>query len=183
MTSAQQGRPLRAAIALLALVLAGLAFAATATVANAQTSKKTTERLVIRGQDVVKDGPCAPPICEMQLDGGSYRGTLGTGGYTGSVKLDLAEAYDNGEHGLCAPVRADIVLGAGTPDRLALTVWGDSCQDGGGNPASSSFTATGVFAIKYGTGAYAKAHGGGLFTSSEDATDHERLTFIGRITR
>jgi hypothetical protein len=184
MTPAHQGRPLRAALALLALVLAGLAFAATASVANAQSAKKTTERLVIRGQDVVKDAPCAPPICEMQLEGGTFRGTpVGTGSYTGSVKLDFANVYPNGEGGLCAPIRADVVLGAGTPDRLAIVVRGDSCQDGAGNPATSSFTATGMFAIKYGTGAYAKAHGGGLFTSSEDANDHERMTLIGRITR
>jgi hypothetical protein len=183
MTPAHQGRPLRAAFALLAIVLAGLAFAATATVANAQSAKKTTERLVVRGEDTVRDAPCTPPVCEMQLDGGAFRGTLGTGSYTGSVKLDLAETFDNGEKGLCAPIRADIVLGAGTPDRLALVVWGDSCQDGGGSPATSSFTATGVFSVKYGTGAYAHARGTGLFTSSEDANDHERITLIGRIAR
>ena len=183
MTPAHQGRPLRAAVALFAVVLAGLALAATATVAGASPAKKTTERLVVRGEDTVLDAPCTPSGCEMQLGGGAFRGTLGTGGYTGSVKIDLANAYDNGEGGKCAPIRADVVLGAGTPDRLAITVWGDSCQDGAGNPATSSFTGVGVFAVKHGTGKYAGARGGGLFTSYEDANDHERMTLIGHITR
>ena len=60
MTSAHQGLPLRGAVALIAMVLAGLALAATATVANAQPAKKTTERLVVRGEDTVKDAPGCP---------------------------------------------------------------------------------------------------------------------------
>ena len=49
------------------------------------------------------------------------------------------------------------MLGAGTPNRLVLAVAGDSCQDGAGNPATSSFTGLARFTVKYGTGAYAKA--------------------------
>ena len=163
----------------LALVAASVAVAA----GTGTASAKDSERLVIRGQDTIVDAPCTPAGCEMQLSGGTFRGTLGTGSYTGSVKLDLANAYDNGEGGKCAPVRADVVFGAGTPDRLGIVVWGESCQDGAGNPATSSFTGTGVFAVKYGTGAYAHARGGGFFTSVEDANDHERMTLIGRISR
>lgn len=163
----------------LALVTASVALLAVTGIASA----KNTERLVVRGQDTVVDAPCSPAGCEMQIADGTFRGTTGSGSYAGSLTLDFANVYPNGEGGLCAPFRADIVLGAGTPDRLAIAVWGDSCQDGAGNPATSSFTATGVFAVKYGTGAYAKAHGSGLFTSTEDANDHERMTLIGRIAR
>jgi hypothetical protein len=163
----------------LALVTASVALLAVTGTASA----KNTERMVVRGQDTLVDAPCTPAGCEMQIADGAFRGTTGSGSYNGAVKLDLANVYPNGEGGLCAPFRADMVLGAGTPDRLALAVWGDSCQDGAGNPATSSFTATGVFAVKYGTGAFAKARGGGLFTSSEDAGDHERMTLIGRIAR
>jgi hypothetical protein len=164
---------------ILALVTASVALLAVTGIASA----KNTERLVVRGQDTVVDAPCSPAGCEMPIADGTFRGTTGSGNYTGSLKLDFADVYPNGEGGLCAPFRADIVLGAGTPDRLAVAVAGDSCQDGAGNPATSSFTATGVFAIKSGTGAYAKAHGGGLFTSTEDANDHERMTLMGRIAR
>ena len=43
------------------------------------------------------------------------------------------------------------------PDRLVLAVAGNSCQDGAGNPATSSFTGLARFTVEYGTGAYAKA--------------------------
>ena len=49
-----------------------------------------------------------------------------------------------------------------SPDRLVLAVAGDSCQDGAGNPATSSFTGLARFSVKYGTGAYAKASGDGI---------------------
>jgi len=164
---------------ILALATASVALLAVTGIASA----KDTERFVVRGQDTLVDAPCSPTGCEMQIADGAFHGTTGSGNYTGSLKLDFTNTYPNGEGGLCAPFRADIVLGAGTPDRLAIVVWGDSCQDGAGNPATSSFTGAGVFAVKYGTGAYAKAHGGGLFTSTEDAEDHERMTLIGRIAR
>jgi hypothetical protein len=183
MTPAHQGRPLRAAVALLAMVLVGLAFAATATVANAQPAKKTTERLVVRGEDTVKDAPCPTGVCPLELTDGAFRGTIGKGAYSGSLKLRVAEAFPNGEGGVCAPVDGTITLGSGTSDRLVLALWGDSCQDGAGDPRTSSFTGLAHFTVKYGTGTYAKATGSGLMSSFEGADDREHMTLIGRITK
>jgi hypothetical protein len=183
MTPAHQGRPLRAAVALLAMVLVGLAFAATATVANAQPAKKTTERLVVRGEDTVKDAPCPTGVCPLELTDGAFRGTIGKGAYSGSLKLHVAEAFPNGEGGVCAPVDGTITLGSGTPDRLVLALWGDSCQDGAGDPRTSSFTGLAHFTVKYGTGTYAKATGSGLMSSFEGSDDREHMTLIGRITK
>jgi hypothetical protein len=183
MTSAHQGRPLRAALALLAAALVGLAFAATATVADASPAKKTTERLVVRGEDTVKDAPCPLGVCPLELTDGAFRGTIGKGAYSGAIKLHVADAFPNGEGGVCAPIDGHIVLGVGTPDRLVLALWGDSCQDGAGDPKTSSFTGLAHFTVKYGTGAYAKASGSGLMSSFEGADDREHMTLIGRISR
>jgi hypothetical protein len=184
MTPAHQGRPLRGAVALIAMVLAGLALAATATVANAQPAKKTTERLVVRGEDTVKDTPgCPGGVCQMQIADGAFRGTLGTGAYDGAMNLRVADAFPNGEGGLCAPVDGTITLGAGTPDRLVLAFRGESCQDGQGPVTAASFTGVARWVVKSGTGAYAKARGHGLYTASEDAGDHEHMALVGRITR
>jgi hypothetical protein len=184
MTSAHQGRPLRAAIALLAMVLVGLAFAATATIANASPAKKTTERVVVRGDDTIQDtGACPGGVCPMQIVGGAFRGTLGNGAYDGALNVHVAESFPNGEGGVCAPVDGTMTLGAGTPDRLVLAFSGVSCQDGNAPLPASSFTGVAHWVVKYGTGAYANASGHGVYLSSEDANDHERLTLIGRITR
>ena len=75
------------------------------------------------------------------------------------------------------------MLGVGTPDRLVLALSGDSCQDGSGDVTASSFTNVARFVIKHGTGAYSKASGSGLATFSEDASDVEHMTLIGRISR
>jgi hypothetical protein len=184
MTPAHQGRPLRGAVALIAMALVGLALAATATVANAQPAKKTTERLVVRGEDTVKDAPgCPGGVCQMQIADGAFRGTLGKGAHDGAANLHVADAFPNGEGGLCAPVDGTITLGAGTPDRLVLALRGASCQDGAGPLTASSFTGVARWVVQSGTGAYAKATGHGLYTSVEDANDHEQMTLIGRITR
>ena len=173
----------RAVRAILGLALIGLTLAIAANAAGAKTTKHTTERVVVRGDATVKDVPCGPAIC-LELGGGAFRGTpVGTGAYTGSIKLKVAEAFPNGEGGVCAPIQGDITLGAGTPNRLVLAVFGDSCQDGAGNPTTSSFTGLAHFVVKHGTGAYAKARGGGLASFSEDAADRDRMTLIGRITR
>jgi hypothetical protein len=184
MTSAHQGRPLRAAIALLAMVLVGLAFAASATVANASPAKKTAERVVVRGDDTVQDSSgCPGGVCSMQIVDGAFRGTLGKGAYNGAVSVRVAESFPNGEGGVCAPLDGTMTLGAGTPDRLVLAFSGVSCQDGNAPLPTSSFTGVAHWVVKYGTGAYAKATGHGVYVSAEDANDHERLTLIGRITR
>jgi hypothetical protein len=182
MTSAHQGRPLRAALTLLAAVLVGLAFAATATVAGASPAKKT-ERLVVRGEDTVKDAPCPTGICQLELTDGAFRGTTGKGAYTGSLELRVVDAFPNGEDGLCAPIAGTITLGSGTPDRLVLALWGESCQDGPGDPRTSSFTGLAHFKVKYGTGTYAGATGRGLMSSVEGADDREHMMLIGRISR
>jgi hypothetical protein len=183
MTSAHQGRPLRAALALLAVALIGLAFAASATAGDASPAKKTIERLVVRGEDTVKDAPCPTGVCPLELTDGAFRGTIGKGAYTGSLELHVADAFPNGEGGVCAPVNGTITLGSGTPDRLVLAIWGSSCQNGAGDPRTSSFTGLAHFIVKYGTGAYAKATGRGLMSSFEGADDREHMTLIGRITR
>jgi hypothetical protein len=160
-------------------VLVGLVLALAAS-ASADAKHFDSQRLAVRGTDTVVDHPCPGGLC-IELTGGSFRGTVGTGAYTGSMKLDLANAFPNGEGGVCAPVSGHVVLGTGTPDRLDLAVWGDSCQDGAGDPTKSSFTGLARFAVVDGTGAYAKARGHGIATFLEDANDRELLTLIGRI--
>ena len=174
-------RLLPAALLLLVVALAGLTVAAATSTAH-DHPKRTTQQLVVRGDATVKDVPCAGGLC-LELSDGAFRGTpVGTGAYSGRVELKIANAFPNGEGGLCAPIRGDIVLGAGSPDRLVLAVSGDSCQDGAGNPATSSFTGLAHFWVKYGTGAYAKTSGDGIATFAEDAADHDRMTLVGQIT-
>jgi catechol 2,3-dioxygenase len=108
---------------------------------------------------------------------------VGTGAYSGSLELEIADGFANGEGGVCAPIRGDIVLGTGSPNRLVLAVSGDSCQDGAGPVTSASFTGLARFTVKHGTGAYAKASGSGLASFVEDAADQDRMTLIGRISR
>jgi hypothetical protein len=189
MSSIHPRRAPRLLLGLVALVVAALAFAAATNVAgaadapqSAKGSKHTTERLVVRGDATVVDTQCDAGIC-FQFTNASFRGTpVGTGAYTGSMELKVAETFANGEGGVCAPLRGHIVLGAGSPDRLILAVAGDSCQDGAGNPTTTSFTTLTEFSVKYGTGKYAGAHGSGIASFSEDAADHDRMTLIGRIS-
>jgi hypothetical protein len=185
MSSIHSRRTPRALLGLVALVLAGLAFAA-ATNAAADTDPagkhQSKQRLVVRGEATVTDVQCDAGVC-IDL-AGSFRGTpVGTGAYTGAVKLRVAEAFTNGEGGVCAPIDGNITLGAGSPDRLVLALAGDSCQDGAGNPQTASFTGLARFTVKYGTGAYAHARGNGLATFAEDAADRDRMTLIGDIRR
>ena len=179
MTTTLRARLRTSTLALPAIVAAGLALAGPAT---AGASHQNDQRLVVRGDSTIKDQPCAAGLC-LELSGGTFRGTQGTGAYSGAMTLDVANAFPNGEGGLCAPIRGTIVLGEGTKDRLVLAIAGDSCQDGAGDPTTSSFTGMAEFTVKHGTGAYAKAHGRGLATFSEDAADHDRMTLIGRISR
>jgi hypothetical protein len=138
----------------------------------------------VRGEDTVKDADeCPAGVCKLELADGAFRGTLGNGAYNGIVDLEVARAFENGEGGLCAPIRGSITLGAGTPDRLILALRGDSCQDGEGDVTQASFTGLARFVVKYGTGAYSKARGSGIASFSEDASDRERMTLIGRISR
>jgi hypothetical protein len=185
MTTTSHRRTMRSALALIALAAAGLAFAAaTNAVAGPHSAGDrhgSTERLVVRGEATVVDAACPGAVC-IELTDGSFRGTpVGTGAYTGSVKLEVAKAFPNGEGGVCAPIRGDITLGAGSPNRLVLAVAGDSCQDGAGNPQTASFTGLARFTVKHGTGAYAHARGNGLATFAEDAADRDRMTLVGEI--
>jgi hypothetical protein len=185
MSSSSQRTPLRLALAVLALALAGLAFAVATNPADAHDSakaKRTTERLVVRGDATVTDSQCDAGQC-IELTDATFRGTpVGTGAYTGTLALGVADAFSNGEGGVCAPIRGEIVLGAGSPDRLVLAVAGDSCQDGAGSPQTAAFTGLARFTVKHGTGAYAGASGGGLATFAEDAADRDKMTLIGRVT-
>jgi hypothetical protein len=185
-----QSRRIPAALGLIALAVVGLALAVATNGASAaaglgETSEwskqRTSERLVVRGDDTVKDVPCEGGLC-IELDG-TFRGTLGSGAYAGALQLKVAETFANGEEGVCAPMKGSIVLGTGSPDRLVLALAGDSCQDGKGDPSTTSFTGLAQFVVKHGTGAYEKARGFGLASFSEDATDQERMTLIGRISR
>jgi hypothetical protein len=180
--------PPRKLLGLGALVLAGLTFGAATNVAgaagNAQADKQhSKQRLVVRGEATVIDSMCDAGVC-IELADGSFRGTpVGTGGYTGSLKLRVADGFPNGEGGVCAPIDGTIALGAGTPNRLILALSGDSCQDGAGDPSTAAFTGLAQFTVKHGTGTYAGARGSGLASFSEDAADRDRMTLIGRIAR
>ena len=152
--------------------------------ATAGASHQDDQKLVVRGESIIQDaGDCPAGVCRLEMTGGKFRGTLGTGAYGGSMKLRVAEAFPNGEGGVCAPIRGKIVLGEGTKDRLVLAVDGDSCQDGQGDVTQASFTGLADWTVKHGTGAYAKARGHGLASFSEDAADRDRMTLIGRIAR
>jgi hypothetical protein len=176
MSPTLQGRPIRAALMLLALCACALAFTSSASAKHQQS-----ERVVVRGDATVSD-TCDASGCDLRT-AGSFRGTLGSGDYAGAVKLQLPDAFPNGEGGLCAPFRGQLVLGAGTPDRLTLALDGDSCQDGAGPPPLASFTGLADWTVVKGTGAYAHVRGYGTATFLEDAADQERMTLIGRIAR
>lgn len=176
--------PRSSLLGLLALVLAGLAFGLATGPAGAQdhAQQTTKQRLVVRGDSTILDGPCPGGVCQVQMAGGTFRGTpVGTGDYSGALNLRVAEAFPNGEGGVCAPIDGRIVIGEGTPDRLILDVAGDSCQDGAGPVTEASFTGLSRFRVKHGTGAYAGARGKGIAVFVEDAADHDRMTLVGNI--
>jgi hypothetical protein len=180
---------LRPAPGLLALALAAGALGVPANDAGAAKTApagkdRREQRLVVRGDATAVDGPCgATGVCPVELTDGRFRGApVGTGAYAGSLKLDVGKAFPNGEGGICAPLKGRIVLGAGTADRLALAVAGDSCQDGAGPVETASFTGLAQFTIKRGTGRYAGASGTGQATFVEDAAKHHHMTLIGRIS-
>jgi hypothetical protein len=179
--------------ALRALALAGGSLAVSAGAAGAVDHARAApagkhqgvQRLVVRGDATAVDGPCdADGVCAVELTEGRFRGTrVGAGAYTGSIKLNVGNAFPNGEGGICAPLRGLIVLGAGTPNRLVFAVSGDSCQDGAGPPSSGSFTGLARFAIKHATGSYAGLTGSGQASFFEDAAKHHHMTLIGRLYR
>jgi hypothetical protein len=182
----------RSALALLAPALTALAFAGATHAASSTghadqppaAKHQPDERLVVRGEATVTDAPCEAGVCPLELIDGRLRGTpVGSGAYNGNVKLNVAKSFPNGEGGVCAPIRARIVLGAGSPDRLVLAVTGNSCQDGAGPPPTTPFTGLARFSVRYGTGSYAGATGSGLASFVEDVTDRDRMTLIGRISR
>jgi hypothetical protein len=178
---------LRPVLGLLVVALIGLALAIAAGPAHSspQSGKHHSEPLVVRGDATAVDGPCdATGVCLLDLADGRYRGTpVGTGAYVGSIKLTVADAFPNGEDGICAPLKGRIDLGAGTRNRLILGVRGVSCQDGSGPLETASFTGLAEFNVKYGTGRYAGASGSGQASFLEDAANHHRMTLIGRIAR
>jgi hypothetical protein len=179
--------PLRRALALAAPAAVGLTIvtaAASAQGDDPRTSKhRSSERLVVRGEATVTDD-CDASGCRLQLVDGKFRGTpVGPGAYTGDIKLKIAEGFSNGEGGLCAPMQGRIELGSGTANRLVLAIWGDSCQDGAGDPTTTSFTGLAPWVVVHGTGSYANASGHGTGAFLEDAADQDRMTLIGRITR
>lgn len=175
-------RPTRWRRPALALAATALALACLTPAATAHTGKHRAQPLVVRGDATVVDNQCGPQGCHLDFADGTFRGTLGTGEYTGSFDLDPAGTFPNGEGGVCAPIRGTVTIGAGSPDRLVLAVRGDSCQDGSGDVRTSSFTTVARFRVADGTGKYAHATGRGTFTSAEDAADQDRMTVVGRIS-
>ena len=176
----------RPASILLAVALALLAFAVTVATSAARATGEhhRQPRLVVRGDATAVDGPCDARACRVDLVDGRFRGApIGTGSYTGSIALAVADAFPNGEGGICAPLEGRLVLGVGTADRLVLDVSGDSCQDGAGPLDGASFTGIARFVVRYGTGSYAHARGSGDATFLEDAAKHHRMTLVGRIAR
>ena len=174
--------PIRATF--LALTLAALALMAATSAAGAAPVAKhhSEQRLVIRGDATAVDGPCDASACLLELSDGRFRGTpVGTGAYTGTIRLEIAQLFPSGEDGFCAPLSGRIVIGASTSDRLVLAVWGDSCQDGAGPLETASFTGLARFTVKHATGSYRGAAGSGLASFSEDAANHHRMTLIGRV--
>jgi hypothetical protein len=184
--SMQSPKPIRRALAVAALAVLSLTLVAAAAGAHGDDSgpskHRKSERLVVRGDSTVTED-CDANGCQLQLEGGEFRGTLGTGPFSGDIKLNFAEAFSNGEAGGCAPFQGRIELGSGTPDRLVLALWGDSCQDGPGDPTTTSFTGLSHFVVVKGTGSYSKASGSGIAVSLEDVADNDRMTLIGRISR
>jgi hypothetical protein len=171
---------LRPALGLLAL--AALAPAVVTNLADAApAAKHRSEPLVVRGDATAVDGPCDARACRLELADGRFRGApVGSGDYSGSITLKVADTFANGEDGFCAPLTGSIVLGD-APDRLVLAVAGDSCQDGAGPLPTASFTGLARFTVKHGSGRYARATGSGQATFTEDAANHHRMTLIGRI--
>jgi hypothetical protein len=167
-------------LGLIALLFAGLAFSAATASADPQHH---SQRLVVRGDATITDTPADGGL-RLDLKDGRFRGApVGSGDYDGSIQLRVAETFPNGEGGVCAPIDGQITLGAGTPNRLILAVSGDSCQDGAGDPTTTSFTGLARFSVKYGTGSYRGARGSGTAAFAEDAADHDRMTLIGHIAR
>jgi hypothetical protein len=182
----QSPKPLRRALAVAALAVFSLTLVAAGAGAQGDDPRpskhRTSEPLVVRGDATVTDD-CDANGCQLRLENGRFRGTpVGTGPYTGDINLKIAGAFPNGEGGLCAPIQGSIELGSGTPNRLVLAVWGDSCQDGAGDPTTASFTGLARFAVVHGTGSYSRASGNGTASFLEDGADHDRMTLIGRIS-
>ncbi len=173
---------IRSRSGLTAALLALLA-AATPAVADARAGGHHDRRpLVVRGDATAVPAPCGEDGCPVELAGGRFRAApLGAGAYAGSLTVAVADAFPNGEGGVCAPLTGRIVLGAGDPDRLVLAVAGESCQDGAGPLESASFTGLARFAVRRGTGRYAHVRGAGLATFTEDAAKHHRMTLVGRL--
>jgi hypothetical protein len=151
-----------------------LALAATALVAAASPADAAPreQRLVVRGDASVVDGPCDARACRFELTDGRFRSTLGTGTYSGSFKVKIADAFPNGEGASCAPLRGRIVLRPDDGGRLVITVSGDSCQDGAGSLDAASFTGLARFTVKRG--------GYGQAVLTEDAANRHRMTLVGR---
>lgn len=134
----------RPALGLLALAFAPVVATSPAGAAD-HPEHRSQQRLVVRGDATVVDGPCDGGVCRLELTDGRFRGTpVGTGAYTGSIRLKVADVFPNGEGGVCAPLKGRIVLGAGTGDRLVLALSGARARTAQGpsppppSPASPS---------------------------------------------
>ena len=168
-------------LALLALAVVALGLATAASGSPAHTS----ERFVVRGEDTVKDGGACPAgVCQLEIADGAFRGTPVGSGHTREPPSSRS------------PRRSRTARAASARRSARASCWvserptGSSSRSGA-TPArtapetstASSFTNVARFVIKYGTGTYAKASGSGLATFSEDASDVEHMTLIGRISR
>jgi nucleotide-binding universal stress UspA family protein len=88
--SMQSPKPLRRALAVAALAVLSLTLAAAAAGAHGDDSRpskhRTSERLVVRGDSTVTEveDRCDANGCQLRLEGGQFRGTLGTGQFSGT---------------------------------------------------------------------------------------------------
>ena len=151
--------PLRRAL----LALPAIALARRASRPRQAQASRRRERLVVRGDATIVDGP----VRGRRLPARDDRRRVPRHARQRRLprrhgRSRVAEAFPNGEGGVCAPIRGRIVLGAGTTDRLVLAVDGDSCQDGAGPVTAASFTGVADVKVVHGTGAYAKARGTAL---------------------
>ena len=166
----------RALLAVPALALLALAPAA-------QAGDHGAERLVVRGDSTIVDGTVRPG----RLPAADERRRVPRHARHRRLRRrpDARRRRRRSRTARAASARRSAAASRSAPaaDRLILAVDGDSCQDGAGPVTAASFTGVATFKVTHGTGRYAKAHGRGLATFSEDAADHDRMTLVGRIAR
>ena len=73
MTHSIRIRRLPATLALVAVAALGLVLAVAGASGSEAGKQRAAERLVVRGEDTVKDGPCPGGVCKLELTDGVFR--------------------------------------------------------------------------------------------------------------